>query len=589
MAASPVLRAFPPSKLLPPCVARHGSGRWMSGLPFRIRAPLAKLQEKKKAPAVASQAPALGDGEKLESNAAQPDYMRLALTSRVYDFVGETPLQFASGLSERVQARVFLKREDLLPTFSYKIRGAYNMLSHHPPTQKVVTYSVGSAGLSIAQAAAALKMEATVVMPERTPMKRRKAIERAGATVLIHGTSLTEAQAEAERLAQVKSELTLIPPHDNPLVIAGHATAGLEVVRQIGPAIERWSGTKDLDAIFVVAGGSSLLAGVSTVMKQIMPRTKVIGVEAAGADLLHRSLLNGHRLSVPEPAHFVDGASVTQLGSEAFRLCNELVDDIVVVSQDEICAAVRDCFEDTRAMLEPAGAVAVAGLKKYLAAVPARGDGTKGNYVVISSDASNIEFDILRFIADRAAIGEEKEKVFALRMPDRARMFYDMYQAVQPRLVTEFVYRHSPHHKDALVYMSMERADRETSGYDAQGVIDALSSLGVMAVDVTSDEMAKSHSRYLAGGRPGELPGERIIRFEFPEQAGALMTFLERLEPNWYLTMLHYRNHGGQVGKVLAGVQMPESEVDRFNNVVEGLGYTFVDETANPIFTDFMR
>jgi len=443
----------------------------------------------------------------------------------------------------------------------------------------------------VALSAAALGLVATIVMPARTPIKRRTAIELAGAKVLIHGTTLAQSQAEAERLAAASpDDVSLMQPHDNQLVIAGQATTGLEIVRQIGPALEELSeNAKALDAIFVVAGGSSLLAGTAAVMKQIMPRTKVIGVEAEGADLLNRSLLTGHRISVPEPAHFVDGASVTQLGSEVFRLCNELVDDIVVVGQDEICAAVRDCFEDTRAMLEPAGAVAVAGLKKYMSEVAVRPDGTKGNYVVISSDASNIEFDVLRFIADRAAIGEQKEKVFALRMPDRARMFHDMYQAVQPRLVTEFVYRHDPHKDDALVYMSMERAENETSGYDAQGVIDALTPLGVLVMDVTGDEMAKTHSRYLAGGRPGDLPGERIIRFEFPERPGALADFLERLDVGWYLTMLHYRNHGGQVGKVLAGVQMPEAEFGKFDAVIKGLGYTYYDETANPIFTQFMR
>jgi len=325
------------------------------------------------------------------------------------------------------------------------------------------------------------------------------------------------------------------------------------------------------------------------VIKQITPRVKVIGVEAEGADLLARSLLNGHTMTAPEPDAFVDGASVTQLGAEVFRLCNELVDDMVTVSQDEICAAVRDCFEDTRAMLEPAGAIAVAGLKKYVDKVPVREDGTRGNYVVISSDASNIEFDILRFIAERAHIGEQKEKVFALRMPDRAGMFRDMYNAVQPRLVTEFVYRHSPQHNDALVYMAIERAESEVHDYDVQGVIDSLTPLGVKIMDVTGDEMSKTHARYLGGGRPGELEGERLIRFEFPETPGALAKFLGSLKPDWYLTLLHYRNHGGQVGKVLAGVQVPKGEHDKFTSVIQGLDYTFADETENPVFTDFMR
>jgi len=526
--------------------------------------------------------------------------VRLALTSRVYDMVQETPIQHASGLSHRLQAQVFLKREDLLPSFSFKVRGAYNMLAHRAsPGAKFVTYSVGSQGHSMASAAAALGMDATVVMPERTPIKRRQAIERQGAKVIIHGKGLTDAKDEAIRLAEQDGSLTLVQPHEDSYVIAGQATAGLEVVRQIGPALESLEGspgsttTKDgsreLDAIFVTAGGSSLLAGIAAVVKAIAPRVKVIGVEAEGADLLHRSLLTGYTLSQSEPDAFVDGASVTQLGAEVFRLCNELVDDVVLVSQDEICAGVRDTFEDTRAMLEPAGAIAVAGLKKYVDNLPARESGSKGNFVVISSDASNIEFDILRFIAERAHIGEQKEKVFALRMPDRSGMFRDMYNAVQPRLVTEFVYRHSPGHNDALVYMAIERAEYEQRDYDVQGVIDALSPLGVLAKDVTGDEMAKTHARYLGGGRPGELPGERLIRFEFPETPGALAKFLNSLEPKWYLTLLHYRNHGGQVGKVLAGVQVPEDQQEKFLSVVEGLEYTFFDETDNPVFTDFMR
>jgi threonine dehydratase len=297
-------------------------------------------------------------------------------------------------------------------------------------------------------------------------------------------------------------------------------------------------------------------------------------------------------MSVPEPAHFVDGASVKQLGGEVFRLCNELVDDMVLVSDDEICAAVRDAFEDTRAVLEPAGAVAIAGIKKYVDALPTPANaGSKGNYVVISSDASNIEFNILRFIAERAAIGEQREKLFALRMPDRGGMFYDMYKAVQPRVVSEFVYRHSPIHNDALVYMALEDTSegRTDSKAFAADVAQSMEPLGVYTLDVTGDEMAKNHARHLAGGRPGVLPGEVILRFEFPENAGALHNFLASLRKDWFLTMLHYRNHGGQVGKVLAGVQLPQGEEAALYEMVTELGHTFVDETENKLYLDFMR
>jgi len=262
-----------------------------------------------------------------------------------------------------------------------------------------------------------------------------------------------------------------------------------------------------------------------------------------------------------------------------------------VVSDDEICAAVRDAFEDTRAVLEPAGALSIAGLKKYVDAMPdVPGGGSKGNFVAISSDASNIEFDILRFIAERAAIGEQREKLFALRMPDRTGMFFDMYKAVQPRLVTEFVYRHSPIHNDALVYMAIETetTDQKAPSF-SKDVVDSLAPLGVYAVDVTGDEMAKTHARHLAGGRPGELAGERILRFEFPENAGALHDFLGSLRQDWFLTMLHYRNHGGQVGKVLAGVRVPLGEEAEFTSMLDKLGYNFFDETDNKVYLDFMR
>jgi len=249
---------------------------------------------------------------------------------------------------------------------------------------------------------------------------------------------------------------------------------------------------------------------------------------------------------------------------------------------------VRDAFEDTRAVLEPAGAVAIAGLKKYVDKLPGGAGSSKGNFVAISSDASNIEFDILRFIAERAAIGEQREKLFALRMPDRTGMFFDMYKAVQPRLVTEFVYRHSPVHNDALVYMSVESNASDTPEF-SRDVIAGLEPLGVLAVDITGDEMGKSHARHLAGGRPGHIKGERTIRFEFPETTGGLQEFLASLRTDWFLTMLHYRNHGGQVGKVLAGVRVPEGEEAAFDAVLENLGYTFYDETANHIYLDFMR
>ena len=490
------------------------------------------------------------------------------------------------------QANLHIKREDLLPSFSFKIRGTYNLLADIEAKggRNVVTYSVGSQGHSVAVAAGHLGMGATIVVPERTPLQRRHTLERAGAKVIVHGKSLSDAQMLAESMADEDASLTLLRPHDDERVIAGQATVGLELVRQHGASIG--SPGAQLDAVIVCVGGGSLLAGVAAAIKQIMPLTKVIGVEPADSDVMNKSLLGGHRVALPEPGHFVDGAAVRQIGPEVFRVCNELVDDLITVSNDEICAAVRDCFEDTRAMLEPAGAISVAGAKKYLAQQPLNADGSRGNYVAISSDASNIEFGILRFIAERASIGEQKEALFALECDDDSGMFHEMYAAVQPRLVTEFVYRHTPTSDKALIYMALERPDDAPPSSvqaEAEQVIGALAKINVEATDVTSNELAKTHARYLAGGRPGAIPGEKLIRFEFPETPGALAAWLINLKPSWFLTLLHYRNHGGQVGKVLAGVRVPEGEEAAFEKVLADTGYTFFDETNNPVFMKFMR
>mmetsp|Transcript_46737 Transcript_46737/g.150632 ORF Transcript_46737/g.150632 Transcript_46737/m.150632 type:complete len:618 (-) Transcript_46737:60-1913(-) len=600
-----------------------------AGLPYRIRVPLAKLQERKNLPREETRAPALGDGEQLESMDSAPDYVRLALTSRVYDLVTASSLQYAPGLSHRLGACVHFKREDLLPSFSYKIRGAFNLLDsvRREGATSVVTYSVGGQGHSLAVAASALGMQATIVLPERTPRQRRSQIERAGANVVIHGSGLEDAKREAQRLAREDGGAVFCHLHDDVRVISGNATCGLEIVRQHSAALDplmqqkralsrtgRFSngiaphamrgaaeavaranghlppGTgQSLDAIFVCTGGGSLIAGVAAIVKQLMPGTKVIGVEPEENNLMQRSLLAGHRPKLSEPSHFVDGAAVQQLGSEVFRLCDSLVDDVVTVSTDEICAAVRDCFEDTRAMLEPAGAISVAGLKRWLATRPAAAGGaSRGNYVVISSDASCIEFDILRFISERASYGEQTERLYALKMPDRSGMFYEVYKAVQPRWVTEFIFRHEPS-KDAVVYMSLERpTTQESAEEDSRALLDDLRKIEVHGSDVTANEMAKTHARYLAGARPGEMAGERLIRFEFPEHSGSLAAFLSALTPDMFLTLLHYRNHGGQVGKVLAGVKMPANKHGDFDAMLDGLGVTYFDETENEVFKEYM-
>eukprot|EP00908_Phaeocystis_cordata_P014054 Transcript_2516.p1 GENE.Transcript_2516~~Transcript_2516.p1 ORF type:complete len:411 (-),score=98.65 Transcript_2516:72-1304(-) len=374
--------------------------RSLSSLPYRIRVPLSKIQESKALSADGLGRPGgLGDGEALESHPSKPDYVRLALTSRVYDMVTETPLMHAAGLSARLAASVHVKREDLNPSFSFYIRGAYAKLAElqRQGCKGVVSVSVGSRGLALAHAAQRLGFPVTIVMPKNVPEERRVAVERQGARLVVAGTSLPEARAEATRLVAEEMGLQLFQSHDDPLIIAGQATAGIEILRQHSSMLsargKRGDPRPPLDAIFLPVGGGSLLAGVAAAVKQLSPAVKVIGVEPEGVDVLRQSLMSGTRVTIEEPS--IDGIWVPQLGAEVYRLCDTLVDDVVTVNDEDICSAIRDCFEDTRALLEPAGATSIAGLKKWVAQQHGEGSAAPGQYVAVASDACNIEFDFL--------------------------------------------------------------------------------------------------------------------------------------------------------------------------------------------------
>jgi len=415
------------------CTGRLLTRRQLSTLPYRIRAPLAKLQAQKQGqqPVEAHRPGTLGDGEALESGAAKIDYLRLALTSRVYDYVETTPLVHAGGLSERLGAVVHLKREDLNSSYSFYVRGAYAKLADLKAqgVTEVITVSIGSRGYSIACAARELGLKATIVMPEQTPATRSSAVARKGATVLRHGASMSEAQAEAARRAAASSSgMHLLSAHNDPFIIAGNATVGIEVTRQHGAALTAaLTGTdssaglgRPLDAVFVPVGGGSLIAGVAAAVKQISPTTKVIAVEPEAVDVMRQSLLSGHQVEISEPG--AEGIWVKQLGKEVFRLCDELVDDVVVVSDSDIAQAIRDCFEDTRALLEPAGAISVAGLTKWKAQAPRHETEYGGSYVAIASDACNIEFDFLKEFASEATSGATFVRIGDRMMGTRPKM-----------------------------------------------------------------------------------------------------------------------------------------------------------------------
>ncbi|KAI5195991.1 threonine dehydratase I [Aureobasidium subglaciale] len=505
-----------------------------------------------------------------------PDYLRLILTSRVYDVIEQTPLTHAVNLSNRLESQVFLKREDLLPVFSFKLRGAYNKMAHLSPQEKwkgVVACSAGNHAQGVAYSARKLKMPATITMPIGTPAIKHTNVSRLGGAVVLHGNDFDEAKAECARIAESHG-LTNIPPFDDPYVIAGQGTIGMEIVRQ--------ADLTKLEAVFCCVGGGGLIAGIGTYIKRIAPHVKIIGVETYDANAMVQSLKAGKRVTLKEVGLFADGAAVKTVGEETFRLAMEVVDDVIMVTTDETCAAIKDVFNDTRSILEPAGALALAGLKKYVAQNPSS---DPKRQLVATASGANMDFDRLRFVAERAAIGERKEALLMVTIPERPGAFAALVKAVQPMGVTEFCYRYaSSSAANVLIGISLSANTRE---HDLADLIRRLSNEGMTAVDVSENETAKSHIRYLVGGRSTAL-NERVFAFEFPERQGALVKFLTTLQPGFNISLFHYRNHGGDIGKVLAGIQCPQGEEEKLNTFLTDLGYGYVEETNNPVFKMFM-
>ena len=507
-----------------------------------------------------------------------PDYLEKVLNAQVYDVAVETPLELASNLSARVSNKIFLKREDLQPVFSFKIRGAYNKiasLSAEKLKRGVICASAGNHAQGVAMSAAKVGCRAVIVMPTSTPGIKVDAVRSRGGEVVLFGDSYDEAYAHALELEKAE-KLTFVHPFDDPEVIAGQGTIAMEILRQHS----RHSGP--IHAVFCCVGGGGLLAGVAAYIKRLRPEIKVIGVEARDADAMTQSLAKGHRVKLNQVGLFADGAAVKLVGEETFRLCKEYVDEMVLVDTDAICAAIKDVFEDTRSILEPAGALAVAGAKEY-----ARQHKLKDKNLIAISSGANMNFDRLRFVAERAEFGEQREAVFAVTLPEKPGAYKKFLSLIGKRNVTEFNYRYHTA-SEAHVFVGVQVSDRKES----LKLVESLQKHGYPTLDLTDDEMAKNHIRHMVGGHAPAVcekgMRELLYRFEFPEKPGALMNFLAQMSAGWNISLFHYRNHGADYGRVLVGMQVPPGDMGKFEDFLTKLGYAHWDESQNPAYKLFL-
>jgi threonine dehydratase len=498
-------------------------------------------------------------------------YLKKILDARVYDVARETPLEFAPVLSSRTGNRVWIKREDLQPVFSFKCRGAYNKMAHLTAAQLkrgVICSSAGNHAQGVALGARKLGTKAVIVMPRTTPAIKVDAVRALGGKVVLHGDNYDAAYARALEL-EAKHKLTFVHPYDDPEVIAGQGTVGLEILKEH---------TGKLDAIFVPIGGGGLISGIAAYVKQKRPEVKIIGVEPEDADAMERSLKAGKRILLDHVGIFADGVAVRRVGEETFRLCKLLVDDVIVVSNDEICAAIKDIFEDRRSVLEPAGALAFAGLKRYVERKKLKNK----NLIAIASGA-NVNFDRLRHVAERAEIGERREAVFAVTIPERAGALKKFCTIVGRHNITEFNYRFDDP-KAAHIFVGLQiREAKET-----KKLATTLRKNGYAVLDMTDNEMAKLHIRHMVGGRAPNAKDEILYRFEFPERPGALVNFLDKMGGRWNISLFHYRSHGADFGRVLVGMQVPKKDKRAFQKFLDALGYEYADETKNPAYKLFL-
>lgn len=523
--------------------------------------------------------PRLGTHNLLAQN--RPDYLRLILTSKVYDIVKETPLVLATNLSTKLGNEVWLKREDLHDVFSFKIRGAYNFmasLSEEERWKGVITCSAGNHAQGVALSGSKLGIPCTIVMPRGTPSIKVRNVARLGAKIVLHGDDFDGAKAECARLAAVHGQ-TFVPPYDDPLVIAGQGTIGMEILKQL-------QSSHTLDGIFASIGGGGLIAGIAEYVKRIgPPGIKIIGAETFDGDAMKRSMKMGDRVTLSEVGPFADGTAVKIVGEEPFRICRELVDDIVQVDNDELCAAIKDIFEETRSITEPSGALALASLKRYIIDNDLVGAGKR--FVAVVSGA-NMNFDRLRFVAERATLGEGREALLTVAIPETPGSFLKLHSIIHPRAVTEFSYRQSSMDSALILLSFILDSPTRTNSTEVADTIAELAKHGMEGHDVSDDEMAKTHARYMVGGRV-KVDNERVFRFEFPERPGALHKFLHALPQGWNISMFHYRNHGADISRVLAGIQVPPEGAPAFEAFLQKLDYAYVEETENPIYKSFLK
>ncbi|MEN4920763.1 threonine ammonia-lyase, biosynthetic [Achromobacter spanius] len=499
------------------------------------------------------------------------DYLKRILTSKVYDVAVESPLETAPLLSQRMSNTIMLKREDTQAVFSFKLRGAYNKMANLSPAARnrgVIAASAGNHAQGVALAASRLGCRAVIVMPTTSPQVKIDAVRRLGGEVVLAGESFSDAYAHAQILEK-KEKLTFVHPFDDPDVIAGQGTVGMEILRQHpGP----------IDAIFVAIGGGGLIAGVAAYIKQLRPEIKIIGVQTEDSDAMLRSVRAGRRVQLNDVGLFSDGTAVKMVGAETFRLARKYVDDFVVVNTDAICAAIKDVFQDTRSVLEPAGAMAVAGAKQYAAE-----HHLKGKKLVAIACGANMNFDRLRFVSERAEVGEMREAVFAVTMPEQRGSFRRFCELVGERSVTEFNYRISDADR-AHVFVGIQ----VSSASEPDKIAANFRRHGFDTLDLTHDEMAKTHLRHMVGGRSALARNELLYRFEFPERPGALMRFLNAMNPDWNISLFHYRNQGADYGRILIGIQVPPADKKLFRNFVAELGYPHWNETDNPAYKLFL-
>ena len=509
-------------------------------------------------------------------------YLRLIITSypRVREVCNEIPLVHAVNLSNRLECKVLLKREDEQPVFSFKLRGAYNKMAHLDPAESwrgVVCCSAGNHAQGVAYSARKLKIPATIVMPKGTPSIKHLNVSRMGGHVVLHGADFDEAKEECARRAK-QDGLINIPPFDDPYVIAGQGTIGMEILSQ--------TNLQKLQAIFCCVGGGGLIAGVGVYVKRIAPHVKIIGVETYDADAMTQSLAKGERVLLKDVGLFADGAAVKTVGEENFRICQEVVDEMVNVTTDEACAAIKDMFEDTRSIIEPAGALAIAGLKKWVAANPSS-DPTRS--VVAVTSGANMNFDRLGFVAARATYGEGKEALLSAKIPEKPGAFAELINAVMPHSVTEFSYRYASEAEANVLLGISLTAPGSQRAHELQTIISRIKESGFMDVtDLSGDELAKSHIRYMVGG-PSNVPNERVYTFQFPERPGALERFLGTLRTQYNISLFQYRNIGGDIGRVLTGILCPDGEIKELERFLKEIGYPWEDCTESEVFKTFLR